>query len=96
MLQTVVEVAAEKNSTLIMPMPVELLRFFDRMAPAPGRAEEGEAPPAAVPEPEPVAKALEELPPVEPPPDPDALPAIDPALTTETPALNDRADTAPR
>ena len=31
LLQTVVEVSAEKNSTLIMPMPVELLRFFDRM-----------------------------------------------------------------
>jgi len=30
----VVEVAAEKNSTLVMPVPVELLRFFDRMAPA--------------------------------------------------------------
>jgi regulator of protease activity HflC (stomatin/prohibitin superfamily) len=30
LLQTVVEVAAEKNSTLIMPVPVELLRFFDR------------------------------------------------------------------
>jgi regulator of protease activity HflC (stomatin/prohibitin superfamily) len=30
LLQTVVEVAAEKNSTLIMPLPVELLRFFDR------------------------------------------------------------------
>src|SRR6266705_3351544 len=29
-LQTVVEVAAEKNSTLVMPIPVELLRFFDR------------------------------------------------------------------
>ena len=34
LLQTVVEVAAEKNSTLVMPVPVELLRFFDRMAPA--------------------------------------------------------------
>jgi regulator of protease activity HflC (stomatin/prohibitin superfamily) len=33
LLQTVVEVAAEKNSTLVMPVPVELLRFFDRMAP---------------------------------------------------------------
>ncbi|MCW2935131.1 MAG: peptidase [Actinomycetia bacterium] len=32
LLQTVVEVAAEKNSTLIMPVPVELLRFFDRSA----------------------------------------------------------------
>jgi regulator of protease activity HflC (stomatin/prohibitin superfamily) len=34
LLQTVVEVAAEKNSTLVMPVPVELLRFFDRSAPA--------------------------------------------------------------
>jgi hypothetical protein len=33
LLQTVVEVAAEKNSTLVMPVPVELLRFFDRVAP---------------------------------------------------------------
>jgi hypothetical protein len=32
LLQTVVEVSAEKNSTLIMPVPVELLRFFDRTA----------------------------------------------------------------
>ncbi|MFF5212931.1 slipin family protein [Streptosporangium sp. NPDC000396] len=32
MLQTVVEVAAEKNSTLVMPFPVELLRFFDQAA----------------------------------------------------------------
>jgi regulator of protease activity HflC (stomatin/prohibitin superfamily) len=30
LLQTVVEVASEKNSTLVMPVPVELLRFFDR------------------------------------------------------------------
>jgi regulator of protease activity HflC (stomatin/prohibitin superfamily) len=34
LLQTVVEVAGEKNSTLVMPVPVELLRFFDRAAPA--------------------------------------------------------------
>jgi hypothetical protein len=33
LLQTVVEVAAEKNSTLVMPVPVELLRFFDKMTP---------------------------------------------------------------
>jgi regulator of protease activity HflC (stomatin/prohibitin superfamily) len=31
LLQTVVEVAAEKNSTLVMPFPVELLRFFDQL-----------------------------------------------------------------
>ena len=35
LLQTVVEVAAEKNSTLVMPVPVELLRFFDRAVRAP-------------------------------------------------------------
>jgi hypothetical protein len=34
LLQTVAEVAAEKNSTLVMPAPVELLRFFEKMAPA--------------------------------------------------------------
>ena len=32
LLQTVVEVAAEKNSTLIVPFPVELLRFLDAQA----------------------------------------------------------------
>jgi regulator of protease activity HflC (stomatin/prohibitin superfamily) len=35
LLQTVVEVAAENNSTLIMPVPVELLRFFDRASRVP-------------------------------------------------------------
>src|SRR3981081_308068 len=35
LLQTVVEVAGEKNSTLVMPVPVELLRFFAKMAPGP-------------------------------------------------------------
>ena len=39
LLQTVVEVAAEKNSTLVMPVPVELLRFFDKMAPGPADPE---------------------------------------------------------
>jgi regulator of protease activity HflC (stomatin/prohibitin superfamily) len=37
LLQTVVEVAAEKNSTLVMPFPVELLRFLDRATPVPTR-----------------------------------------------------------
>ncbi|MFI5762964.1 slipin family protein [Streptomyces sp. NPDC051563] len=35
LLQTVVAVAAEKNSTLVLPFPVELLRFLERAAPAP-------------------------------------------------------------
>ncbi|MCE3556087.1 slipin family protein [Pseudonocardia sp. RS11V-5] len=34
LLQTVVEVAAEKNSTLVLPFPVELLRFLERAAPS--------------------------------------------------------------
>ncbi|GAB3279891.1 hypothetical protein GCM10027589_06640 [Actinocorallia lasiicapitis] len=38
LLQTVTEVAAEKNSTLVMPLPVEMLRFFDKLSePAPER-----------------------------------------------------------
>ncbi len=58
LLQTVVEVAAEKNSTLVMPVPVELLRFFDRAArpgaearPAVDEAEEDRSLPAAAPVP---------------------------------------------
>ena len=43
LLQTVVEVASERNSTLVMPVPVELLRFFEKMAPSPN------TPPAAPP-----------------------------------------------
>jgi regulator of protease activity HflC (stomatin/prohibitin superfamily) len=46
LLQTVVEVAAEKNSTLVMPVPVELLRFFDRMAPASDESQAVAPPPA--------------------------------------------------
>jgi regulator of protease activity HflC (stomatin/prohibitin superfamily) len=42
LLQTVVEVASERNSTLVMPVPVELLRFFEKMAP-------GSPPPPAPP-----------------------------------------------
>lgn len=35
LLQTVVEVAAEKNSTLVLPFPVELLRFLEKSTPQP-------------------------------------------------------------
>ncbi|MFE7619438.1 slipin family protein [Streptomyces sp. NPDC057496] len=44
LLQTVVAVAAEKNSTLVLPFPVELLRFLERaqqsapQQPAPGQS----------------------------------------------------------
>ncbi len=41
LLQTVVEVAAERNSTLVMPVPVELLRFFDKFTPPSAAQEPG-------------------------------------------------------
>lgn len=44
LLQTVVEVAAEKNSTLVLPFPVELLRFLERATP-PEPTRSGEAAP---------------------------------------------------
>jgi regulator of protease activity HflC (stomatin/prohibitin superfamily) len=55
LLQTVVEVAAEKNSTLVLPFPVELLRFLERATPQ----EPAAAPPegtAEVPVPRPAAE----------------------------------------
>ncbi|MCR6486487.1 slipin family protein [Amycolatopsis sp. OK19-0408] len=49
LLETVVQVSSEKNSTLVLPFPVELLRFLDAQTPKPA------APPApaaeAAPEP---------------------------------------------
>jgi len=39
LLQTVVEVAAEKNSTLVLPFPVELLRFLEKAPTAPATSE---------------------------------------------------------
>jgi len=45
LLETVVEVAAEKNSTLVLPFPVELLRFLERSTnAAPGPPAETEKP----------------------------------------------------
>ncbi|MCX4758570.1 slipin family protein [Kitasatospora purpeofusca] len=55
LLQTVVEVAAEKNSTLVLPFPVELLRFLDSAAEthrrAAGEADSRAAAEAAAPTP---------------------------------------------
>lgn len=44
LLQTVVEVAAEKNSTLVLPFPVELLRFLERSTPAENAKPAADAP----------------------------------------------------
>ena len=55
LLQTIVEVAAEKNSTVVLPFPVELLRFLDRAGTTElGRREDAGA--APVPAPRPVAE----------------------------------------
>ncbi|MEV0468565.1 hypothetical protein AB0I50_00850, partial [Streptomyces prunicolor] len=81
---TVVAVAAEKNSTLVLPFPVELLRFLERAAPAPAApvapvapvapaAPVASAAPVAAVAPQPVQ---EQLPPAEPQSDPDSDGAI--------------------
>ncbi len=38
LLQTVGDVASDQNSTLVMPLPIELLRFFDNAAGGDGRS----------------------------------------------------------
>ncbi|TDC49425.1 slipin family protein [Jiangella ureilytica] len=63
LLQTIVEVAAEKNSTLVLPFPVELLRFLEHATETPaqpaGRASTAETN---------GARELPERPPPPPPP----------------------------
>jgi regulator of protease activity HflC (stomatin/prohibitin superfamily) len=46
LLQTIVEVAAEKNSTVVVPFPVELLRFLEHTTKAPAQAESAPTPAA--------------------------------------------------
>jgi hypothetical protein len=43
LLQTVVEVAAEKNNTLVLPFPVELLRFLEKATPR-SKSDEAQVP----------------------------------------------------
>jgi regulator of protease activity HflC (stomatin/prohibitin superfamily) len=58
LMQTMVEVAAEKNSTLVLPFPVELLRYFEAAAEALHAAETTPgAEPILTPEPGPDAHA---------------------------------------
>jgi regulator of protease activity HflC (stomatin/prohibitin superfamily) len=65
LLETVVEVAAEKNSTLVLPFPVELLRFLERAATptVPKDADEPGPPPSGRPPsaaPSPIPAAVED------------------------------------
>ncbi|WP_330332926.1 slipin family protein [Streptomyces sp. NBC_00536] len=74
LLQTVVAVAAEKNSTLVLPFPVELLRFLERAAPAAGAAPAPApaAAPVSTPAPAAAPDAVEAADPVPELPDADA------------------------
>jgi hypothetical protein len=44
LLETVVQVAAEKNSTLVLPFPVELLRFLEHSTNTPRPPQVEQAP----------------------------------------------------
>jgi regulator of protease activity HflC (stomatin/prohibitin superfamily) len=77
LLQTVVAVAAEKNSTLVLPFPVELLRFLERA--------QQQAPPVA-----PVAS--QPVPPVAPQPVQQQLPSPEPRLDQDPEGSNSGQD----
>jgi regulator of protease activity HflC (stomatin/prohibitin superfamily) len=61
LLQTVVDVAAEKNSTLVMPFPVELLRFFDKNNAEDTAAATAIETPTEIPEARPTVPSAEEI-----------------------------------
>ncbi|MFD3926673.1 slipin family protein [Streptomyces sp. NPDC058614] len=90
LLQTVVAVAAEKNSTLVLPFPVELLRFLERAQSQPGpvQGESTRAQPAAALPPEADAVALPAeagpSPSPSPGPSPGPEPKSDPAPEPDT------------
>jgi regulator of protease activity HflC (stomatin/prohibitin superfamily) len=99
LLETVVQVAAEKNSTLVLPFPVELLRFLERSTPAEPSAAELAAAEPATPEPAAADLPAADLPAADlpaadlPAPEPAApdLPAPDlprPDLSAPEPAAN--------
>jgi len=80
LLQTVVAVAAEKNSTLVLPFPVELLRFLERaqqpaqqqqpLPPQQPAPEQPAPPPALTADEPPAVEPPAAKPPVVPPPSP--------------------------
>jgi len=84
LLHTMVAVAAEKNSTLVLPFPVELLRFLERAQPAAPQARAGApgdtAPPAPQAAPEAPQKGGRETPPGGPAATPQGTPSLPPAF----------------
>ncbi|MFB6778102.1 slipin family protein [Streptomyces sp. NPDC056352] len=84
LLQTVVAVAAEKNSTLVLPFPVELLRFLER-AQQPGQMQQElqQPQPRQQPQPEPEPRP-QQAPPVAPAAAPPPAPAGAPVVSGPT------------
>ncbi|MGW1727222.1 SPFH domain-containing protein [Streptomyces sp. NPDC002306] len=91
LLETVVAVAAEKNSTLVLPFPVELLRFLERaqqpvqqqsVTPQPVPQQQSVAP---QPVPQPVGQSVEQS--VQ-----EQLPSAEPRLNEATEGSNSRQD----
>ncbi|MFV5993280.1 slipin family protein [Streptomyces sp. NPDC056231] len=86
LLQTVVAVAAEKNSTLVLPFPVELLRFLER-AQQPGQLQQQPQPQQ---QPQQQQQQLQpeqqpqQMPPVVPPAAPPPAPAAAPVASGPT------------
>ncbi|RKT07230.1 regulator of protease activity HflC (stomatin/prohibitin superfamily) [Streptomyces sp. 3211.6] len=94
LLQTVIAVAAEKNSTLVLPFPVELLRFLERAAPPPAAPA---APPQSLPTPAPAARTPADTPAPDaaPPPLDLAVPPRDALPSLEDPTAPDPAQDPP-
>ncbi|RPF45163.1 regulator of protease activity HflC (stomatin/prohibitin superfamily) [Streptomyces sp. Ag109_G2-6] len=94
LLQTVIAVAAEKNSTLVLPFPVELLRFLERAAPPPAAPA---APPQSLPTPAPTARTPADTPAPDaaPPPLDLAVPPRDALPPLEDPPAPDPAQDPP-
>ncbi|MDI3419368.1 slipin family protein [Streptomyces luteolus] len=90
LLQTVVAVAAEKNSTLVLPFPVELLRFLERSTQQADQSAALSEPPHAVPQdllPEEVMDQIRDQ--------VGASPATPPRSLTPAPDSTDGAPTTP-
>ena len=88
LLQTVVEVAAEKNSTLVLPFPVELLRFLERATPA------GAVPPPPAPHRPPPPPPRPAVPPAPPVPGHENRNGIAPATAERDPVDADESPAA--
>jgi hypothetical protein len=82
LLQTVVGVAAEKNSTLVLPFPVELLRFLERATPPEIAASSEDAAPPETDRPTEAAAPSE----IDRPGETAALPEAEPAAPRSVPA----------